>query len=150
MKRQKMWFAALEKEAPKLVRRWGMWSPAGGRTEKMTDVKIALEIARDLMDVKPAGIVLVSGDLDFQPVAEHAAAAGVPIAVFTPDDHKQYNLAPAKDASRARFAYLTQDLLNDCHLKSDFIEYLKLKVQYRAEFQPCLDYEERLAKQARR
>jgi len=94
--------------------------------------------------------VLVSGDLDFQPVAEHAADAGVPIVVFTPDDHRQYNLAPTKDASRVRFEYLTQDLLNECHLKSDFMEYLRLKVQYRPEFQSCLDYEERLAKLARR
>ena len=94
--------------------------------------------------------MLVSGDLDFQPVAEHAADAGVPIVVFTPDDHRQYNLAPTKDASRVRFEYLTQDLLNECHLKSDFMEYLRLKVQYRPEFQSCLDYEERLAKLARR
>lgn len=83
-------------------------------------------------------------------MAEHAADAGVPMVVFTPHDHKQYNLAPTKDASRVRFAYLTQDLLNECRLKSDFMEYLKLKVQYQREFQPCLDYEQRLAKQARR
>jgi hypothetical protein len=150
MKRQKMWFSALEKEAPKLRMVWGQWSPAGGRREKMTDVNIALEIARDMIDIKPAGIVLVSGDLDFQPVAEHAADAGVPIAVFTPDDHKQHQIAPTKDASRVRFEYLSQDLLNECHLKSDFVEYLRLKVQYQSEFQPCLDYEERLMKQARR
>lgn len=150
IKRQKMWFAALEKEAPKLVFRWGVWSPVDGRTEKMTDVKIALEIARDIIDIKPAGIVLVSGDLDFQPVAEHAADAGVPIVVFTPDDHKKYNLPPMKDTSRARFEYLTQDLLEECHLKSDFMEYLRLKVQYQSEFGDCLKLEERLAKQARR
>jgi hypothetical protein len=150
MKRQKMWFAALEKEAPKLKVVWGQWSPAGGRTEKMTDVNIALEIARDIIDIKPAGIVLVSGDLDFQPVADHATDKGAPIVVFTPDDHKKYNLPPTKDASRARFEYLTQDLLEECHLKSDFMEYLRLKVQYQPEFGDCLKLEERLAKQARR
>jgi hypothetical protein len=150
MKRQKMWFAALQKEAPNLQVKWGVWSSADGRTEKMTDVNIALEIARDINNIRPRGIVPVSGDLDFQPVAEHAADAGVPIAVFNPHDHKKYNLAPGKDASGVRFAYLTQDLLNECHLKSDFLEYLRLKVQHRQEFQPCLDYEERLVKQSRR
>lgn len=150
IRRQQMWLAALAQEAPKLETKLGVWSPVGGRTEKMTDVNIALEIARDINDVRPAGVVLVSGDLDFQPVAQHAADAGVPIVVFTPGDRKQYNLAPSKDASRVWFAYLTQDLLNECHLKSDFLPYLRLKVEASPEFQPCLDYEERHPKQARR
>jgi uncharacterized LabA/DUF88 family protein len=147
IRRQKMWLAALAQEAPKLETKWGMWSPVGGRTEKMTDVNIALEIARDIIDVRPAGVVLVSGDLDFQPVAQHAADAGVPIVVFTPGDHKKYNLAPTQDASQVRFAYLTQDPLNACHLNSAFLPYLRLKVESHPEFQPCLDYEERHAKQ---
>jgi hypothetical protein len=57
MKRQKLWFAALDKEAPRLVRRWGMWSPAGGRTEKMTDVKIALVPSRANLRIRLSEIL---------------------------------------------------------------------------------------------
>src|SRR5580658_141993 len=131
-RRQDIWLEALEKEVPSLNERtirWGYWSPAGGRSEKKTDVNIALEIARDIIEIRPAGIVLVSGDLDFQPVVEHVRDAGVPIAVFTPDDHLLYSVGLHKDASRVRFAYLTQDVLRECRLKSDFLRYVSLKAE---------------------
>src|SRR5208337_247284 len=83
--RKKMWWAALEREAPKLTIKRGMWARRGEREEKMTDVNIALEIARDIVERRPAGVVLISGDLDFQPVVQHVAEVRVPIAVFTPD-----------------------------------------------------------------
>ncbi len=149
IRRQKMWLDAQEKEAPKVEKRLGVWSPVGGRTEKMTDVNIALEIAKDIINLRPTGIVLVSGDMDFQPVVQHAATADVPIVVFFPDDHKTYNLTPGADGSRVRFAHLTQDLLKDCRLKSDFLPYLRLKVEADQAFQRCLEYEERQARSAR-
>lgn len=149
MKRQKMWLDALSREAPKLTIKRGMWSQ-GERKEKMTDVNIALEIAREVIEVRPSGIVLVSGDLDFLPVVQHVADAGIPIAVFTPENHPLYNLAPGKDCALVRFAHLTQDLLQNCILKTDFRDYLRLKVDAKPEFRDCLDHEERLWKQARK
>ena len=146
IRRQEMWLKALVREAPHLndkTIKWGIWSPAGGRKEKKTDVNVVLEIVRDTTDSKPAGIVLVSGDLDFQPVVEYVLDSGVPIAVFTPDEHSPYSVTPGKDTSRVRFAYLTQDLLEQCRLKSDFRPYLTLKVESQPEFGPCLDYERR-------
>jgi uncharacterized LabA/DUF88 family protein len=145
-RRQDMWLKALEKEVPSLNERtikWGYWSPAGGRNEKKTDVNIALEIARDIIDVKPAGIVLVSGDLDFQPVVEHVRDVGVRIAVFTPDEHLLYSVGLHKDASQVRFSYLTQDLLDECRLKVDFLQYVSSKAESQPEFRPCLEYEKR-------
>lgn len=106
-------------------------------------MNIALEIARDIVEIKPAGIVLVSGDLDFQAVVEYVVDSGVPIAVFTPDDHALYNLSPGKNTSRVAFSYLTQDLLKECRLKSDFLPYLTIKVDSQPEFRPCLAYERR-------
>jgi uncharacterized LabA/DUF88 family protein len=147
-KRQKIWLDALSRDAPKLDIKRGMWSKKA-REEKMTDVKIALEIAKDIIDRRPAGIVLVSGDLDFQPLVQHVADARIPIAVFTPDDHPLYELEPGKDASLAQFAHLTQDLMLECHLKSDFLPYLRLKVEAKPEFRECLLYEERRQKPPR-
>jgi len=113
-------------------------------------VKIALEIAKDIVDRRPDGIVLVSDDLDFQPVVEHVADSGVPIAVFTPEDHRLNNVAPGKDKSLVQFAYLTQDLMLQCHLKSDFLPYLRLKVEANPDFRECLLYEERQQRPTRR
>jgi uncharacterized LabA/DUF88 family protein len=143
-RRQDMWLKALETEVSSLNERtikWGYWSPAGGRNEKKTDVNIALEIVQDIAEIKPAGIVLVSGDLDFQPVAERVRDVGVPIVVFTPDDHRSYQVGPGKNASGVQFAYLTQDVLNECRLKSDFLPYVKLKAESQPEFLRCLEYE---------
>jgi len=113
----------------------------------MTDVKIALEVAHDAATAPiPGGMVLVSDDLDFQPVVEHAADAGVPIAVFTTGDRQPYNLEPGKDSSLVRFSYLTQDLLKKCRLRSDFLPYLRLKVASQPEFAGCLEFEERQGK----
>jgi len=144
--RQKMWLEALSLEAPKLEIKRGIWSQRDERKEKMTDVKIALEI----VDRRPDGIVLVSDDLDFQPVVEHVADSGVPIAVFTPEDHRLNNVAPGKDKSLVQFAYLTQDLMLQCHLKSDFLPYLRLKVEANPDFRECLLYEERQQRPTRR
>ena len=88
IRRQQMWLEALKLEAPMLNEktiRWGIWSPAGQRKEKKTDVNLALEITRDIINIRPSGIVLVSGDLDFQPIVEDVLDKGVPIAVFIPD-----------------------------------------------------------------
>ena len=156
VERQQLWLDALKDEAPNLTIKWGQHRPRpqakGRREEKMTDVKIALEVAHDIASVEarpaaaPGGIVLVSDDLDFQPVVEHAAGAGVPIVVFTPGDRQPYNLEPGKDSSLVRFSYLTEDLLRKCRLRSDFLPYLRLKVASQPEFAGCLAFEERRGK----
>jgi len=151
-RRQDLWLKALEHEVPGINEKtikWGIWSPAGGRKEKKTDVNIALEITRDIAEINPAGIILVSGDLDFQPVVEHVIDVGIPIAVFTPDDHAPYSIGLGKDASRLRIAYLTQDLLEECRLKGEFLQYVSLKAESHPEFRPCLEYEKRRQKLAR-
>ena len=147
-KRQKLWPESLCREAPKLDIRRGMWSKKA-REEKMTDVKIALEIANDIVDQRPAGIVLISGDLDFNLSSNRSQTPGT-FAVFTPDEHPLYKLEPGKDTSLARFSYLTQDLMLECHLKSDFLPYLELKVKADENFRDCLLYEQRLQKATRR
>ena len=57
----------------------------------MTDVNIGIAIENDAMQRRPAGMVLVSGDRDFPPAIELAAQHGVPVAIYFPQDHPQYD-----------------------------------------------------------
>jgi uncharacterized LabA/DUF88 family protein len=77
IQRQTLWLDELKHEAPAVEIVGGLHrsysEDFSNRKEKMTDVKIALHAAIDILEVKPAGVVLVSGDLDFVPVVECAA-----------------------------------------------------------------------------
>jgi len=147
IQRQQLWLEALEAEArtlkvvPGLHRSYT--EDFSDRKEKMTDVNIAMHAARDILEVRPAGIVLVSGDLDFMPIVECAAEAGIPVAVFFPQDHPPYRLPPGVGYSnRVEITYLTHDIMKKCRLSDKrWLEYLRLKVRDRKKFQPCLDYE---------
>ena len=147
IQRQQLWLEVLESEAKTLEVAPGLHrsytEDFSERKEKMTDVNIAMHAARDILQVKPAGIVLVSGDLDFLPFVECAAEAGIPVAVFFPQDHPLYALRPGVDYSnRVVITYLTQDIMKRCRLSDKrWLEYLRLKVRDRKKFQPCLDYE---------
>ena len=118
------------------------------RKEKMTDVNIAVHAVRDLVTVKPSGIVLVSGDRDFMPVVEVAARAKVPVAVFFPQEHPLYQLPIGVDyAERVEITYLTREIMRDCRLSDGrWLEYLRIKARDRKRFQTSLDYEIALQK----
>jgi uncharacterized LabA/DUF88 family protein len=147
IQRQQLWLEVLKDEArtlevvPGLHRSYT--ATFDDRKEKMTDVNVALHAARDICEVKPAGFVLVSGDLDFMPIVECAATANIPVAVFFPQEHPLYALPPGVDySSRVEITYLTRDILKECRLSDErWLEYLRLKVRDRKRFQPCLDYE---------
>ena len=152
IERQTLWLDVLKREAPNVEVIPGMHiSHSAGfsdRKEKMTDVNIAIHVARDVAESNPAGLVLVSGDRDFMPVVELAARAQVPVVVYFPQDHPRYALAPGVDYSdRVEITYLTREIMKDCRLSDkQWMEYLNIKVRDRKKFQPCLDYE--LARQA--
>jgi uncharacterized LabA/DUF88 family protein len=118
-------------------------SKRSARKEKMTDVNIAVHAVRDVLALRPAGIVLVSGDRDFWPVVEYAAAAGVPAAVFFPQDHKLYKWPIGfKYEDRVTITYLTTDIMKACRLSDErWLDYLTLKTKEYKRFQPCLDWE---------
>jgi len=164
--RQTLWLDALKQEAPEVEVVKGLHvvrpdklvahsesdasDAKGGREEKMTDVNIAVHAIKDIIDLKPAGLVLVSGDQDFRPVVEFAAKAHIPVAVFFPQDHYIYQFPLGVDyLDRVETTYLTQEIMKDCRLKDDkrWLEYLHLKVQKvrqsqkESKFQKCLDYE---------
>ena len=153
IERQTRWRDALIAEAPLVEIVDGMHRSHTGdfsdRKEKMTDVNIAIHAARDILEVKPAGMVLVSGDLDFMPVVECAARSGVPVSVFFPQEHPLYAMPPGVGYSdRVQITYLTQDIMKQCRLSDKgWLDYLRIKVRDRKKFQPCLDHE--LAQQSK-
>jgi uncharacterized LabA/DUF88 family protein len=145
--RQDMWEAALLSAAPNVEIIRGIHvGPKGSRREKMTDMNIGLAISKDATHLRPAGMVLISGDRDFQPAIEMAAQQGIPVAVFFPQDHDLYALRPGADYSkRVLITYLTREMLKPYLLnQAQWREYLTLKVRDHKKFQPCLDYENSL------
>jgi len=144
--RQELWLKALSREAPAVKVVYGLHvrRRKNQREEKQTDVNIALHLTQDLIQMKPAGIVLLSGDLDFQPIVKHTAEQGVPISVFVPEDHKLYNLEPgATYTKNVRINHLAQDVLKECRLSYDdeWLTVLKMKVEKEPKFARCLEYE---------
>lgn len=150
IQRQKLWLEVLKTEAPTVKVVPGLHrshtEDFSDRKEKMTDVNIALHAAVDILQVKPAGMVLVSGDMDFRPVVECAANADIPIAVFFPQEHPLYQLRPGfPHPERVAITYLTREIMSRCRLSDKrWMEYLELKVRDRKKFQPCLDHEKKL------
>jgi hypothetical protein len=146
--RQDLWLDALKKEAPDVAIIAGAHARRQGeRREKMTDVNIGITIASDLTQIRPAGMVLVSGDRDFQPAVELVAQQGTPVAVFFPQDHARYNFRlGAEFSKRVMRAYLTREIMEPCRLKDPrWRDYLEQKVNNRKNFKPCLDYEDSLS-----
>ena len=147
IERQEIWRDVLKQECPRLDIIDGIHvsrsKDFGDRKEKMTDVNIAIHASRDVLQLRPAGIVVVSGDRDFMPVADFAATNDVPIAVFFPQEHSLYALAPGVNYSnRVEITYLTQEMMQGCRLSDKrWLEYLGMKVRDRPKFKPCLDYE---------
>jgi hypothetical protein len=147
IERQTLWLDVLKQEAPDVEIIPGLYISRtpdfSDRKEKMTDVNIAVHAVRDLIEFKPAGIVLVSGDRDFMPVVEVAAKADIPVVVFFPQEHSLYKLPVGVDYShRVEITYLTRDIMKDCRLSDKrWLEYLKIKGRDRPKFQPCIDYE---------
>jgi uncharacterized LabA/DUF88 family protein len=151
IRRQSLWLEVLKTEAPAVEIVEGLHRPQSedfsSRREKMTDVNIAVHATTDILQTRPAGMVLVSGDMDFMPLVEHAADAHIPIAVYFPQDHPLYQMRPGFDRPElVTITYLTRELMNSCRLSDrHWLEYLRLKVQDRKKFQPCLDYEMKAA-----
>lgn len=168
-RRQKLWLDALHDEAPDLkyrygqfVRRTEVWkrNPVGTYPEKLvreisrekkTDVNIALEMFKDVAAVRPAGMVLISGDQDLQPAVEYVARARIPIAVFNPHGHGMYQLSPDADSAFFRIGHLSRPMVEQCRLKSNdsWLAYLKSKSDDFPEFRPCLEYELSIGKLGR-
>jgi len=147
IERQKLWRDVLKLECPRLDIIDGIHvsrsKDFSDRKEKMTDVNIAIHASIDVLQLRPAGIVIVSGDRDFMPIAEFAATNDVPIAVFFPQEHSLYALPPGVNYSnRVEITYLTREMMSRCRMSDRrWIEYLQLKVRDRSKFQPCLDHE---------
>jgi uncharacterized LabA/DUF88 family protein len=145
--RQTRWMAEFKAEAPKVEVVEGLHrstsNDASNRREKMTDVNIGIHVTTDILQSKHSGMVLVSGDMDFLPLVEHAANAGIPVAVYFPQDHPLYKMRVGFEHSQlVTVSYLTREILSKCRLSDKhWIEYLQLKVRDRKKFQPCLDYE---------
>lgn len=159
--RQQLWMGALEDHAPNLVWRYGLfvqrtevWEKPGPGLrperlyrnvleEKKTDVNIAIEAANDLDRGGVSGMVLVSGDTDFQPLVENVAGRRVPIAVYNPHGHDMYKLSPDAPSSLIRLTHLSQKQVAQCHLPYDktWIQYLDSKVKHFPAFEPCRAYE---------
>jgi hypothetical protein len=110
---------------------------------KKTDVNIAIEAANDLDRGGVSGMVLVSGDTDFQPLVEHVAGRQVPIAVYNPHGHDMYKLSPDAPSRLIRLTHLSQELVSSCHLPYDktWTEYLDSKVEHFPAFECCRVYE---------
>jgi uncharacterized LabA/DUF88 family protein len=145
--RQELWLSALKTEAPELQVTLGAHTgPRDSRKEKMTDVNIGIAIANDLTRIRPAGIVLVSGDRDFLPAVELAAQQGVPVAIFFPQDHPQYNLRLGADyTNRVLRTYLSRDVMEPHRLRDQrWRDYLVSKIADQPKFRPSLDYEDDL------
>lgn len=105
--------------------------------EKMTDVNIALTMMEDAQVLRPAGIVLVSGDLDLCPAVAKVVRAGIPVAVFNPDEHPNYSLPMDTFSGGERagnlfeMRHLGKDLMQRCGLgcESEWIRYLEMKAE---------------------
>jgi len=149
--RQELWLKALQPELtePPILGWWRVLPEeerlkAGTpRKEKRTDVNIAIHITKDVLEVKPAGIVLISGDSDFHPLVDFAAKRGVAFAVFNPQVHG--NFRPRFNtpyANKMRCAHLTRDVLEECSLKRDELwkEHFELKVRHQPEFRRAYEY----------
>ena len=99
IERQRLWLNVLKCEAPQVEFIYGRHVPRGpgpfSRREKMTDVNIAIQVAGDVKELTPAGIVIVSGDLDFLPAVTYAAEASIPVAVYSPGEQNLYR-APSE------------------------------------------------------
>ena len=147
IRRQTLWLEALKTEASAVEIVEGLHRPQSedfsSRREKMTDVNIAVHATADILQTRPAGMVLVSGDMDFMPLVEHAADADIPVAVYFPQDHALYQMRPGfKHSELVTITYLTREIMDRCRLSDKrWLEYLQLKVQDRKKFQPCLDHE---------
>jgi uncharacterized LabA/DUF88 family protein len=150
IERQTRWIEELKAEAPTVEIVKGLHrslsEDASNRREKMTDVNIAIHVTTDILQTKPAGMVLVSGDMDFLPLVEHATDASIPIAVYFPQDHPLYQMRPGfKHPELVTISYLTREIMKKCRLSDKhWLQYLKLKVQDHKRFQPCLDHEMKL------
>jgi hypothetical protein len=113
----------------------------------------------DARTQNPAGMVLVSGDQDFVPAIETILDLEIPVSVFNPNDHRNYQLGSAT-ASRELFevSHLTQEIMAACPLGHDaeWIEYLEMKLESRrgkpfeADYQRMFDDEKRKDRNRRR
>ena len=153
-RRQKLWLEALKDET-KIEPILGRHVPRqeGRRKEKWTDVNISITMIRDIAD-RPNGMILISGDHDFQPVVEAVAELKIPVAVFNPHGYEMY--APRLGTShgrRIRTSYLTQEVLKGCRLQDQkrWEEYLDLKIKSttpkdrkaQSPFQVCREFEDK-------
>lgn len=135
IERQSLWLERLHEEAPCVEIIEGMHvshsKQLGDRKEKMTDVNIAVHGVTDVLAMRPAGIVLVSGDRDFLPVVQFAARAEIPVAMFFPQEHELVRLPPgAPYSSRVRITHLTRDVMSQCRLTDEkWLRYLESKVR---------------------
>jgi uncharacterized LabA/DUF88 family protein len=159
-RRQQLWLRVLQREARlDLIEGAHRRNPDGSHREKMTDVKIALAMTEDARTRHPAGMVLVSGDQDFVPAIETVLALKIPVSVFNPNDHLNFQL-DAKITSRDLFeiTHLTQDIMAACPLghEREWIDYLERKVdscrgrKFEADYQAMLDDEKRRARNQQR
>ncbi|MEO8052653.1 MAG: NYN domain-containing protein [Acidobacteriota bacterium] len=149
--RQSLWLEALKAETG-IVPILGMHKarPDGKRKEKWTDVNIAITMTQDVAN-RPSGMILISGDHDFEPVVEKVAASQIPVIVFCPHGHKIYAPPVGKECGRRiRTSYLTQEILKDCRLSAEKLwdEYLDLKIKSstlkgaRSPYQGCREFDE--------
>ncbi len=159
-RRQKLWLKILQQEARiDLIEGAHRRNPDGSHREKMTDVKIALAMTDDARTRHPAGMVLVSGDQDFVPAIETILSLRIPVMVFNPNDHLNFQL-DAKTAMSDLFeiAHLTQNVMAACPLghEKEWVDYLEMKVdacrgrKFESEYQVMLDDEKRRARNQQR
>lgn len=162
-KRQKLWLDAVAEETPEVRLVLGEFRERhinGGarmRVEKKTDVNIALRILEEKLSGSCSGLIVVSGDSDLEPAVRAAALAGLPVVVFNPHDHAEYQMPVDANIPRGCFhmRFLSTDLLETCRLETPanyarWIEYLQSKVESNPKFQVCLDQEKRLRRASSR
>jgi len=150
-RRQQLWLDCLKEETSiePILGEHRFRPSKQGREEKKTDVNISLEMFSDVSERKPTGLILVSGDLDFQPAVIHAAKKGIPVAVFCPLGHEIYEVkAPSGEDwdLRVRTTHLTREVLRKCRLSSEHSDgkwptYLRMKIESQPEFAACLKAE---------
>ena len=135
--RQRLWLDTLKDETgikpiPGLHIRRGDY-----HREKMTDVNIARTMVEDAQTACPLGMVLVSGDFDFCPAVDRVVRVGIPVVVYNPEEHANYNLPldvlPGNVPARRLFEmrYLGKDIMHRCGLgrEADWIGYLEKKTE---------------------
>lgn len=150
-RRQQLWLAALKPKLtdPPILGYWRILKnddkDDGGisRREKRTDVNIAVHITNDVALLRPAGIIVISGDGDFEPVVHYAAKGGVSVAVFSPIDYGVYPPRPNREYTNlVHTGYLTRDVLEQCQLpkEKEWAAHFKLKARDRPDFQKSYEY----------